>query len=68
MKTFLIELKVRRCEEVFAPDLGPGILASEEVSFNDDEERQRIMLLSSLRSHCDRFVEKYIEVQITELE
>ena len=70
---FLFELKVKGSERVFRKGMNPGVLVSQIVTFKPMIIGNRPVLKSgmmakALMDETDAFLEKYIEVKITQKE
>ena len=67
MRKFIFRLKVRGCERVFSEELGPGVLATQEVSFDGKKPYRGATALALLREE-DLFIQSVIVVQIEEVQ
>lgn len=62
--TFLLRLRIKGSQKIFREELGPGVIASQEVSFCADDA---IWAAVTLMREEDRFVQEIIEVQTEEV-
>lgn len=65
MSKFLLKLRVKGCEKAFSEDLGPGVLAIQEVTF--DRDVSNLWTAVGLVEQERLFIQEMIEVQIEEV-
>lgn len=64
MHKFLLKLKIKGCKQIFKEELGPGVLASQEVTFDSDHA---VWIAVGLLEQEDLFIKEVVEVQIEEI-
>lgn len=64
MHKFLLRLKIKGCETVFKEELGPGVVAVQEVTFASNDP---LWVAAGLLVQEDLFIKEVIEVQIEEV-
>jgi len=69
-KTFVFSLKLKDCDKVFKEGFGPGVLVTQEITFNDKDTRgfDSPMFAMALINQEEDFLKRYIEVIIAEKE
>lgn len=66
--TFKMELVAKGTEKVFDPELGPGILASQEITFDvETGDLKRPQFICALLEQEREFVERLVEVRTTKM-
>ncbi len=68
---FIFELKLKGSKRVFRKGMGIGVLVSQQVALKstiigNSPVVQSSMLVKALMDETDAFIEKYIEVKITQ--
>lgn len=64
-KTIRMKLKIKDCDKVFDEELGPGVIASQECTFNGKEkEFESPMFAMRIIEEKDKFMRQHVEVDM----
>ena len=68
-KIFKLSVRIKGTKEVFDKDLGPGVIATQEIVYDEDPSvYQRTMFRMDLINRRQEMMDKYVEVLIEEVE
>lgn len=65
---FIYKLKLKDCEHVFAEGLEPGVLVTQGIAFEVDDNTSTTLLAKALCDEETEFINRYIEVEIEQVE
>lgn len=66
-KTFLLSVRVISAKHEFAPGMGVGVVASQEVTFVLPENYSELLLASSIAQYSDALLCQEIDVDVKEI-
>lgn len=68
-RTYKLIAKIKDCKEVFKEGFEPGVVATQEIEFNEEPDQyDRPLFISNLIDHQHRFMKEQFSVLIEEVE
>lgn len=66
-RTFLVSIRVISAKHEFAPGMGVGVIATQEVTFHIPEDYNPAMLESSVYQHGQQMLREEIAIDVKEI-
>lgn len=66
-RSYKVEVRVKRCDVVFHPDLSPGVLAEQTVTYDLPEDFSKERLVQSIALYGRELLEDAVELVYTEV-
>ena len=66
-RTFKFTLRIKGCEKMFAEDMGPGVLLTQEVVYKTAPKKASMMFVKALLDQADEILRDNVEVVYEEL-